>query len=445
MSQKEPLDRNKISQTGSAGKNLIQVGRDYIRYIRLNIAAGNWVIVIFNFIIIAVVVYGLGKGTESVVKLINESVQKIIVSKDSTNKAKITSLSSHSSERKPISTPANPFKSVSFPLDSCGDQLPKEDSAYPVSFYPVFISYSDINLSNVKSKYCRDSFKKYREKTSREEIQVASFTNQERANQFKQFIFEELGSGEVGELTIVEAKRKDAPNDNPTARSGPNQAQAYSSKTITQPLESKQIELDCSPANPGTKKYQELDVIINVSCINSSGGIFSIEVTNYSTNVVEIEVNIPNELPTLIMPDENKSYRATISWNGRDIWQNRPNGRQVSFSEIVGSFQSLFAPYKLSMSLRSYTPSAVTREVTVKCSDKSSTIWGIEITPQCVPPGLRATYENVTSHPISVGVVGLNEPPIYLQAAQPQNFVSGGSASVKSSSEEVTLSIIANP
>ncbi len=54
MSSKSPI------QSGSAGKNLTQVGRDYIKYISYNISAGNWGVVALNALVIAFVVLGLG-------------------------------------------------------------------------------------------------------------------------------------------------------------------------------------------------------------------------------------------------------------------------------------------------------------------------------------------------------------------------------------------------
>lgn len=37
---------------------------------------------------------------------------------------------------KPVES-TNPFDSVSFPQDACGDKLPEDPQAYPVEFYSV--------------------------------------------------------------------------------------------------------------------------------------------------------------------------------------------------------------------------------------------------------------------------------------------------------------------
>ncbi len=105
---------------------------------------------------------------------------------------------------KPPST-NNPFQSMSFPKESCGDSLPENPDAYPVEFYPVFIDYSESNLESVQSQFCRDSLKIYRESLDKEYIQVSSFIGRERANQFKEFIQSEFVNVEIGEASIIEA------------------------------------------------------------------------------------------------------------------------------------------------------------------------------------------------------------------------------------------------
>ncbi|MCF3578552.1 hypothetical protein [Planktothrix agardhii] len=105
---------------------------------------------------------------------------------------------------KPPST-NNPFQSMSFPKDSCGDSLPEDPDAYPVEFYPVFIDYSESNLESVQSQFCRDSLKIYRKSLDEDYIQVASFVGQERANQFKTLIQSKFANVEIGEVSIIEA------------------------------------------------------------------------------------------------------------------------------------------------------------------------------------------------------------------------------------------------
>ncbi|MFS0515404.1 hypothetical protein ACEYW6_11875, partial [Nostoc sp. UIC 10607] len=62
---KPPYEHNG-SQVGSAGKNLIQVGRDYVRYLKLNIDSGNISVVILNGIVIVLVILGTISAAKSV-------------------------------------------------------------------------------------------------------------------------------------------------------------------------------------------------------------------------------------------------------------------------------------------------------------------------------------------------------------------------------------------
>lgn len=118
------------------------------------------------------------------------------------------------------SQPTNPFDSVSFPQASCGDKLPKNAKADNFKFYPVFIiDYSsNVNLEIVKSKFCGDAIQRYRIDKGYESIQVASFTSEERANQFKQFLATKLGSAEVGVPTVRVTKPKSQPTKDAVAK-----------------------------------------------------------------------------------------------------------------------------------------------------------------------------------------------------------------------------------
>lgn len=53
-----------ISQSGSANK-LVQVGRDYIRYISVNLDAGNWGVLVINTIVALLVMMGLGTAARA--------------------------------------------------------------------------------------------------------------------------------------------------------------------------------------------------------------------------------------------------------------------------------------------------------------------------------------------------------------------------------------------
>jgi Domain of unknown function (DUF4367) len=105
---------------------------------------------------------------------------------------------------------ANPFDSVSFPKASCGDEMPTEGKTDTVNLYPVFVDYSDSNLQAIKANYCGDALQTIRKDSGEKAIQVGSFTSEERANQFKEFLRTKLSNinTTVGEPTIIAVKPK---------------------------------------------------------------------------------------------------------------------------------------------------------------------------------------------------------------------------------------------
>jgi hypothetical protein len=88
----------------------------------------------------------------------------------------------------------NPVKinqfSPQFPQKTCGDPATGNPNTV---WYPVWID--DKSVDEVSSTYCRDAqFRPSREKTGRPSVQVASFTNLQRAEEFARQV-----GGEVGE------------------------------------------------------------------------------------------------------------------------------------------------------------------------------------------------------------------------------------------------------
>jgi Pentapeptide repeats (8 copies) len=102
-----------------------------------------------------------------------------------------------------LQTQTSPFENVQYPQDSCGDPRPTNASDFPVDFYPVFVSNSPNTLTTVNSNFCRDALVIIRKDLGIQSIQVASFTTQQRATQFAQFMTQKVGSGEVGTPTRI--------------------------------------------------------------------------------------------------------------------------------------------------------------------------------------------------------------------------------------------------
>lgn len=57
-------------QQATQGKNLTQVGRDYIHYLQLRFNSGNWVAIAMNIVILAFVAHGLTSSVKSFVGLV---------------------------------------------------------------------------------------------------------------------------------------------------------------------------------------------------------------------------------------------------------------------------------------------------------------------------------------------------------------------------------------
>ena len=83
------------------------------------------------------------------------------------------------------------------PLDECGDKPPGGVKTW----YPVFVNRTDEStLKYIQQTYCRDAFIVYRESVGRESIQVASFLNKSKADQYAKTMIREpkIKSGEIG-------------------------------------------------------------------------------------------------------------------------------------------------------------------------------------------------------------------------------------------------------
>lgn len=113
---------------------------------------------------------------------------------------------SSGSSSQPVTPEVNPFAQKNYPQLSCGDPLPNDSTLYPIQFHPVFISYSDEALINVRSSACQDALRVRRQGTGAISIQVASFLNRRDAELFRDFIGEYFGGAEVGEPTQIDSK-----------------------------------------------------------------------------------------------------------------------------------------------------------------------------------------------------------------------------------------------
>ncbi|MEB3825964.1 hypothetical protein LKK83_00500, partial [Phormidium sp. CCY1219] len=100
--------------------------------------------------------------------------------------------------------PVNPFNKSAYPKTSCGDRLPTDPYTYPVTFYPVFIYNSELNLQRVKAMFCEDAYPRFLENQNQQLIQVASFSTRERAEFFTELLRERFRSAAVGAPRLIE-------------------------------------------------------------------------------------------------------------------------------------------------------------------------------------------------------------------------------------------------
>jgi len=101
-------------------------------------------------------------------------------------------------------TPAtNQFSQTDFPKSSCGDEKPNDSNLASVDFYPVNIPYSDENLAIVTGNFCRDAYQKKDESTGDKMIQVSSFIEKTKAQEFADFLGEKITGAYVGQPTTI--------------------------------------------------------------------------------------------------------------------------------------------------------------------------------------------------------------------------------------------------
>lgn len=100
----------------------------------------------------------------------------------------------------PVSVQSRQRSGYNFPADTCGDRNPGGANTW----YPVYVNYSESNLSLVKNRYCHDALTKYRENVDLYSIQVASFLTLADAQKFAEIMRNEIGSGEVGRSYFLE-------------------------------------------------------------------------------------------------------------------------------------------------------------------------------------------------------------------------------------------------
>lgn len=397
MPRNKKLEKDRMNNSGNAGKNIIQVGRDYLSYLQFNILSGNWIPILINAIVIGLIFYGLANGAKTIltqvtVETSNQPEREIGDSTDVDDSKSIevgdstpievdspTSIDIPNSKPSPtVPNPAlskNLFYSYSFPLESCGDKLPDEPTAYPINFYPVFVQFSEDNLTKVKS-FCKDAFKKLRKSKNIYEIQVASFVGIERATKFKGFIKDKIGSGDIGEVTVIEKKTE------PAAPANPSQATEKKTEPAAPVSSSKTPQISSVPFAEG---FQE----VFVDCSKEIAGQF-----------IDLEIE-----------SCGYGYGQVKNYSG-DWYEQNTRQRKIiligpgkSRGIVDANLKTRVAKKTILLKRSSLKPS---RSVTVRCDDEDLNIWGVRFMPKCTSSGLYIDVEAGSAingeflHPIQI-------------------------------------------
>lgn len=102
-------------------------------------------------------------------------------------------------QRQPMPNPQVSQRPYSnrFPQNTCGDKDPGGTN----NWYPVYVKYSEENLTKIRNFYCRDAIKQQRD-TGEVWIQVGSFLTRKDALELATTMQSELGSAEVGQSSL---------------------------------------------------------------------------------------------------------------------------------------------------------------------------------------------------------------------------------------------------
>ena len=340
----------------------------YINYLENAYKSKAWGILLFNFLIASLSLYGVF----SIITALSINFQEETASLSSQTELEGSPPNLETEELEPLTEEpsVNPFSEVRFPMASCGDPLPKSDEDYPINFYPVFIDNSEANLEKVKSEFCQDSLAKLRE-NDKLSIQVSSFTDSAKAQDFADFLAETFSFAEVGKPTVV------ATNPNSTsARSSP------SPSTTAQPRQERNsppsregfsnMTINCGQKNSDTQVLQELEI----DCYRNQLGNTQLQFDNYGRYWHEI------------ITDKGRVFNDNLggSWRVGKSYILIPSGGSVS--EDSSERQAV----QLELGARQITNNQVSRTIIINCSDSPVKVWGIHLRPRCAGAGINIEY-----------------------------------------------------
>jgi len=283
---------------------------------------------------------------KNVVKISNDIAQRIakkiqIISEEQSFVTPVTNNLAKSSP--------TPSQNAGFPREVCGDSLPQDSKFYPVNFYPVFIDYSESNLQKLKSQFCRDALKVYRKKLGKDSIQVGSFTTLDRANGFMELMKQNLGSGEIGEPTVILAPRSST-NIESSLLTVNNIFQSFDPPAYAQPSSIYEYKVSEQFVNGISPKYYPLSQKVLLEALSdklsiAGKSVFAQQVVIFNADKANIPLRTLKGLKNsdilgeyLIYPTEETNIFETLIPSGvSDIFGKRlqPKGSE-NFS--IGSY-----------------------------------------------------------------------------------------------------------
>lgn len=383
--------------------------QNYVAYLRHAYESKAWGTLGFNLLVASLACYGVF----SVFRVLTHHFQGEQPPLTATSEPEVAETNPEIAESETtIEEPApNPFSEVRFPMASCGEALPDSDSEYPVNFYPVFIEHSDANLEKVKTEFCQDSFSKSRDNDELS-IQISSFIDRDRAEDFADFLSETFGSAEVGQPTVI------ASNPNSTsARSSPSPSPTSEPRQVRSTPRSREgfssITLNCGSPNRDTQVVDQLEI----DCSKSRFGRGVIQLDNYGGDWYEV------------MTSEGEIFKAVVV-------DSAPKGDSYILVPPAGSIRENLHKdmgNQIELSVRTISRSQASRSIMVRCDDKPLKVWGIHLTPRCSGAGTNITYVNAARTNVKVDFGGDN--PI---AFQPVTIITQ-SGYFRSSSNQMRL------
>ncbi|GEM_PF-3083837 len=341
-----------------------------------------WGILLFNFLIASLSLYGVF----SIITALSVNFQKetASLSPQTELEGSPPNPETQKSEAVTEKPSVNPFSEVRFPMASCGNPPPKSDKDYPINFYPVFIDHSEANLEKVKSEFCQDSFPKRRE-NDKLFIQVSSFTDSAKAQDFADFLAETFSSAEVGQATVVatnpnSTSARTSPSPSPT----PQPRQARRSPPSREEF-SKMI-MNCGSQNRDTQVFEQLEIDCYINYINSS----KLQFDNYGRDWYEI------------MTDKG------LVWND-SLGSSFVSGKMyilISPSGSVSGDLHREVINRIELEARKIKNNQVSRTITIRCSDSPLTVWGIHLRPRCTGAGTNIDFTGRVPNRISMDFRG---------------------------------------